>query len=102
MKDFIEVTRYCPLAEKEVTGYVDEFWDCPASVVQEMEPVGTMVKITSRTSLPVGCKFRGNKIFWGIFDGEYGWTYDNHAEYNEKGDVLGIKKGTKIFTSRSY
>ena len=102
MKNFIEVTQYCPQAKKVVTGYVDEFWNCAASVVQEMEPIGTMVQITSRTSLPVGSKFRGDKIFWGVFGGEYGWTYDNAAEYNKKGDVVGIKKGTRIFTSRSY
>ena len=102
MHNYIETTRYCPLAEKVVTGYVNEFWDCPASVVQEMKPIGTMVKITSRTSLPVGGKFRGDKIFWGIFGCEYGWTYPSHAEDNEKGDVIGIKKGTTIFTSRSY
>ena len=102
MQDFIEVTQYCPLVEKVVTGYVNEYWNSSTSIVQEMKPVGTMVKITSRTSLPVGGKFRGDKIFWGIFGGEYGWTYPHHAEYNEKGDVIGIKKGTRIFTSRSY
>lgn len=103
MHNYIETTQYCPLAEKVVTGYVNEFdKDSTFAVVNEMKPIGTMVEITSRTSLAVGSKFRKNKIFWGIFGCEYGWTYEDDAEYNEKGDVVGIKKGTRIFTSRSY
>ena len=102
MQNYIETTRYCPAAKKIVTGYVNEFYDCDASVVQQMKPIGTMVQVSSQKWLPVGGEFRGNKIFWGVFGCENGWTYKSGAEYDENGKVIGIKAGTRIFTSMAH
>jgi hypothetical protein len=99
MRMYIEKTAYCPLQNKIVSGWVDEFWYDEGDCITEMEPIGTVVKVGPRSTRTVGEKFRGDKIFWGVFGCENGWTYEDDAEYDAEGNVVGIKKGTRIFTS---
>ena len=99
MKCYIEKTGYCPLQNKVVSGWVEIFDYEEGGVIEEMKPIGTVVKVGPRSTRTVGQKFRGDKIFWGQFRCENGWTYESNAEYDSEGTVIGIKKGSTIFTS---
>jgi len=98
MSDIYEKGKfYCAAEKRDVEGWVSKFsyWK-GYSCVKQMDPIGTPVPINSRLTVEVGTKW-GNKIIWGYFGGELGWTYDSCA-VRENGKVVGLKEGKDIFT----